>query len=124
MITLTQFEMLSTDAQAAYTWGHGNYLMSRLTAKLVVNLFNVNNFFVEVTSDARLHYTHGVAHFMTPAALHAGYQDSISLHGLVTDLLPVMPAVKDAAFGNHPAAEALPAWEDQPVLSQWDASRP
>ncbi|MBD0255042.1 MAG: hypothetical protein ICV83_04920 [Cytophagales bacterium] len=123
MITLTQFETLSTDAQAAYTWQHGNYLMSRLTAHLVVNLFNVNNFFVEVTSDARLHYIHAVAHFMTPTALHAGYQDSISLHGLVTDLLPVMPAVKDPAFGNHPAADALPAWDENPVFVHYGAGR-
>jgi hypothetical protein len=124
MITLTQFETLSTDAQAAYTWQHGNYLMSRLTAHRVVNLFNVNNFFVEVTSDARLHYVHGVAHFMTPTALHAGYQDSISLHGLVTDLLPVMPAVKDSAFGNHPATDALPAWDETLVFSHYGAGRP
>ncbi len=124
MVTLTQFETLSTDAQAACTWQHGTYLMSRLTANLVVNLFNVNNFFVEVTSDSRLHYIHGVASFMTPTALHAGYQDAISLHGLVTDLLPVMPAVKDSAFGNHPAADALAPWAENPVFSPWGAGQP
>ena len=124
MITLTQFETLSTGAQAAYTWQHGNYLMSRLTAHQVVNLFNVNNFFVEVTLDDRLHHVHGVAPFMTPAALHAGYQDSISLHGLTTDLLPVMPAVKDAAFGNPPATDAPPARDEHPVPAQWGTGRP
>ncbi len=124
MITLTQFETLAADAQAAHTWRHGDYLMSRLSAHLVVNLFNVNNFFVEITSDSRLHYVHGVACFMTPTALHAGYQDSISLHGLVTDLLPAMPAVKDSAFGNQPAADVLPAGEENRVFDQWGAGRP
>lgn len=65
-----------------------------------------------------------VAPFITPTARHAGYQDSILLRGLVTDLLPGMPAVKDSAFGNHPATGAPAAWEEHPDFSQWGAGQP
>lgn len=112
MITLTQFETLLTDEQAAYTWQHGNYLMSRLTDGLVINLYNVGDFYVEVSSDTQLHYIHRVSSFKTTSALDYVYLDTVSLHDLVTDLLPVMQHVKENAINNrnYPAPDQPFAW--------------
>jgi|GEM_PF-2947113 len=95
MISLTQFETLSPDEQAAYTWQHGKYLVGRLSAGSITNLFNVSDFYVEVTSDAHLQHVHRVASFKTTATLDFIYLDTVSLHDLVTDLLPVMQPVKE-----------------------------
>jgi hypothetical protein len=97
MITLTQFETRSVDAQAAYTWQCGNYLMSRLTAESIVDLFNVGDFYVEVTLDAHLHYVHRVSSFKTYSSLDAGYLDTVSLRDLATDRLPGIGQVKENA---------------------------
>ncbi len=101
MMTLTRFESLLPDQQAAYTWQHGDYLMSRLTDDFVINLYNVEDFYVEVTSDTGLHYIHRVASFKTATALDTVYLDTISLHDLVTDLLPVMQDVREKAAYNR-----------------------
>lgn len=95
MISLTQFETLSPDEQAAYTWQHGKYLVGRLSAGSITNLFNVSDFYVEITSDADLKHVHRVASFKTTATLDFIYLDTVSLHDLVTDLLPVMLPVKE-----------------------------
>ena len=95
MISLTQFETLSPDEQAAYTWQHGKYLVGRLSAGSITNLFNVSDFYVEITSDPHLQSVHRVASFKTTAALDFIYLDAVSLHDLVTDLMPVMQPVKE-----------------------------
>ena len=101
MMTLTQFETFSIDAQAAYTWQHGNYLTSRLTTQSLVNLFNLGDFYVEITSDAHLRYVHRVSLFKTSASLDPVYVDAISLHDLLTDPLPGIQLVKEDALSRN-----------------------
>lgn len=102
MMTLTRFETFSIDAQAAYTWQHGNCLTSRLTTASLVNLLNLGDFHVEITSDAHLRYVHRVSLFKTSSSPDPAYVDAISLHDLVTDPLPGIQLVKEDALARTP----------------------
>jgi len=43
-----EFNLLSIGDQTGYTWEHGTYLAHRRETHFVINLYSVNNFFVEV----------------------------------------------------------------------------
>ena len=46
-----QFNLMPTHEQAAYSWMKGSYLMARQCDGLSVNLYHVDQFFVEVWYD-------------------------------------------------------------------------
>jgi len=49
-----QFNLLTFNDQAGYTWEHGTYLATRLEGVNSINLYHVDKFFVEVWNNVGL----------------------------------------------------------------------
>ena len=57
------FNLQTTQDQAAYTWEFGTFLASRMLGKHTINLYLVDDFFVEIWSDPTNSGVYGIKSF-------------------------------------------------------------
>ena len=72
------FNLQSKEEKAIYTWDFGTFMASRMLGKHLINLYYVDNFFVEVWYTPENKIVYGVKSFSSDRCFEA-YLDEIKI---------------------------------------------